>query len=486
VTLASLRHLQGAGEAPVGDARAFERRRSRFSGNLLASASVVILLAIAFGFYVRSERLADKANDLRHKSLLLADELRQSSDDLTRMVRTYVITGDVAYKQHYQDILDIRDGKKPRPQDYQRVYWDLVLPGGQAPRPDSPQAIGLLELMRQTGFTEEEFGKLAEAKANSDGLTGPEFEAMKLVESTGPDTESNRLKARMMMHDAKYHQAKAAIMKPIDEFFVLMDNRTSNAVRTARDHATVLLYAFIALALALLLMLWRAYAALSYYLGGSLDEIHQQIVKLGSGDFSSAVEVNGAPKDHVLGWLSETQGKLNDIDREVSHDLRAPLRAIEGFSAKVVERYGSQVDAEGQRLLGVVRANARKMARLIDDLLAFSRTGRSEMHYSRLNMEDMARSAFGEVAPDPELRARIDFRFGDLPEVDGDAALLKQVWINLLSNAVKFSAGREDPAIEIEGAVEGIPPCTGCGTTGRASRWRTLGSSSGSSSAFTG
>ena len=153
--------------------------------------------------------------------------------------------------------------------------------------------------------------------------------------------------------------------------------------------------------------------------------------------------------------LEASNKELEAFSYSVSHDLRAPLRAIEGFSAMVVERCGSQVDAEAQRLLGVVRTNARRMARLIDDLLAFSRTGRSEMRYAPLNMEEMARAAFGEVAADPEVRAKIDFEVGDLPEVEGDAALLRQVWVNLLSNAVKFSSRKERPVIEVEGIMEG-------------------------------
>lgn len=74
-------------------------------------------LAIAFAFYVCSEKQIDRANNLRHQSFLLADELRQSSDDLTRMARTYVVTGHPVYQQRYQAILDIRDGQQPRPED---------------------------------------------------------------------------------------------------------------------------------------------------------------------------------------------------------------------------------------------------------------------------------------------------------------------------------------------------------------------------------
>ena len=153
--------------------------------------------------------------------------------------------------------------------------------------------------------------------------------------------------------------------------------------------------------------------------------------------------------------LEASNKELEAFSYSVSHDLRAPLRAVEGFSAMVVERCGDQVDAEAQRLLGIVRTNARKMARLIDDLLAFSRAGRSEIRYSRLNMGEMARSAFLEVAPDPEVRAKIDVRVGDLPEAEGDAAVLRQVWVNLLSNAVKFSSRKERPVIEVEGIMEG-------------------------------
>ena len=81
----------------------------------------------------------------------LADELLQSSDDLTRMVRSYVITGNPIYKQHFQNILYIRDGKMSRPVNYHDIYWDLVLADG--PHPDNGQKIALLDLMRQAGFT---------------------------------------------------------------------------------------------------------------------------------------------------------------------------------------------------------------------------------------------------------------------------------------------------------------------------------------------
>jgi methyl-accepting chemotaxis protein len=119
----------------------------------------------------------------RYNSYLLADGLRQSSDDLTRLARTYVITGDAKYEKQYWDVLDIRNGKKARPQDYQRIYWDFMAVDGIAPRP-SEGSISLQDLMKQASFSNEEFAKLKEAQANSDDLVKSETIAMNAVKRT--------------------------------------------------------------------------------------------------------------------------------------------------------------------------------------------------------------------------------------------------------------------------------------------------------------
>ena len=153
--------------------------------------------------------------------------------------------------------------------------------------------------------------------------------------------------------------------------------------------------------------------------------------------------------------LETANKELEAFAYSISHDLRAPLRAIEGFSGIVVEDYGKTLDAEAQRLLGVVRANVMKMSRLIDDLLTFSRTGRSELKQGRLDMGEIARTVFAEIVADAETRTRIDFNVGTLPEAEGDAALVRQVWFNVLSNAVKFTSRQEQPVIEVTGRLEG-------------------------------
>jgi hypothetical protein len=107
---------------------------------------VFIAVVVSFVLYVRAEKAIDRANEARHASILLAGELRQSSDDLTRMVRTYVVTGNPLYQQHYREILAIRDGKAPRPVDYQSSYWDLVLGDDRRPQLSAP-APSLLQRM---------------------------------------------------------------------------------------------------------------------------------------------------------------------------------------------------------------------------------------------------------------------------------------------------------------------------------------------------
>jgi PAS domain S-box-containing protein len=140
--------------------------------------------------------------------------------------------------------------------------------------------------------------------------------------------------------------------------------------------------------------------------------------------------------------------ELEAFSYSVSHDLRAPLRAIDGYTRILVEDYEEKFDAEGRRICGVISAEARRMGQLIDDLLAFSRLGRKEMFTSKIDMKALAISVFEELAREPE-RERIDFQIGKLPGAKGDLSLMHQVWVNLLSNALKFTSKKELATIEV-------------------------------------
>jgi PAS domain S-box-containing protein len=234
-------------------------RVAQFSRSLWLIAALFAVLAISFASYVWSEHEVDRTNALRYQSYLLADELRHSSDDLTRMARTYVVTHDPAYRQAYQDILDIREGLRARPDDAQRLYWDLVLvPGYSVPTGAQPK-IALLDRMRQLGFPEQEFQKLTTAKASSDQLTALELEAMRLSEDRGPNAADNQAAALAMLHDERYHQTKAAIMQPITEVFLLMERRTQASLDQSMRTATLLRVVFSGFCIGLFGVLARTY-----------------------------------------------------------------------------------------------------------------------------------------------------------------------------------------------------------------------------------
>jgi PAS domain S-box-containing protein len=142
--------------------------------------------------------------------------------------------------------------------------------------------------------------------------------------------------------------------------------------------------------------------------------------------------------------------ELEAFSYSVSHDLRAPLRAIDGFTHAIIEDYADKFDEEGKRLLDIVSSNAQKMGQLIDDLLTFSRTGRQELRMSKIEMDTLARTVFEELkAAAPE--RTIQFAIKPLPLAHGDQGMIRQVFVNLLSNAIKFTRPKETAIIEVGG-----------------------------------
>lgn len=152
--------------------------------------------------------------------------------------------------------------------------------------------------------------------------------------------------------------------------------------------------------------------------------------------------------------LEYANKELEAFSYSVSHDLRAPLRAIDGFSRILLEDYAEHLDAEGKRVLDVVRANSKQMGQLIDDLLAFSRLSRTGIEKSEIDMTKLARSVTDELRhPDPD-RA-VDVQIDSLPTARGDMALLRQVFINLISNALKYTRHKPEAKVEISSFAEG-------------------------------
>jgi methyl-accepting chemotaxis protein len=211
---------------------------------MFANALAIIVLGVSFWFYTNLQVGVSQAQENRYVSYLLADELRQSSDDLTRLARTYVVTGDAKYERQYNDILGIRNGDKPRPAEYHRIYWDFMANDNVKPRPDTVK-VSLQELMKRAGFTAAEFEFLSQAQANSDGLVKLEVKAMNAAKGRFSDNSGNYsvvgapdlALARTLMHGPEYHSLKAGIMVPVDQFFVALDARTGAAIAKSKSRA---------------------------------------------------------------------------------------------------------------------------------------------------------------------------------------------------------------------------------------------------------
>lgn len=143
--------------------------------------------------------------------------------------------------------------------------------------------------------------------------------------------------------------------------------------------------------------------------------------------------------------LGQANRELEGFAYSVSHDLRAPLRAIDGFSRMLEERAASRLDSEDRRLLAVIRSSSQDMGNLIDDLLHFSRVSRSPLQRHATDMEELVKKAWLDVAAD----YAGDILIKELPTVPCDPVLLQQVWLNLLGNAVKYTSRQENPRIEV-------------------------------------
>jgi len=146
--------------------------------------------------------------------------------------------------------------------------------------------------------------------------------------------------------------------------------------------------------------------------------------------------------------LEAANQELEAFSYSVSHDLRAPLRHVGGFVEMLRQEAANDLSAKGRQYVGVISDSANQMGRLIDNLLSFSRMGRTEMRKIRINMEELLQEVVQETRRDTEGRA-IEWNIGPLPTVMGDRSMLKQVWVNLVSNAVKFTRGRQPARIEI-------------------------------------
>lgn len=319
------------------------RRYASLLLGLLAVAAVAIGLC-QWRLDAANHRVA-QAYQQRYVSTQLANELRRSSDDLTRLARTYVATGDAKWEQQYNEILAIRSGKAPRPLDYDRIYWDFRA-ADEPLRAEQGETISLQEMMKRAGFTDEEFAKLHDAEQNSNDLVKTETVAMNLVKGLTPDDAGHFTKqgppdlekARALMFDANYHRFKAKIMHPIDDFLKLLDARTEGAI--ARAQASAQTWKIISAAVAIGILAFFAlmlHMMFKRVLAG-LEAAASTASRVAAGDLTShfdAHRVDPQAKDEISRVMRALQ-TMNDGLVRIVTDVRSGTDTIATASHEIM------------------------------------------------------------------------------------------------------------------------------------------------------
>ena len=262
---------------------------------LLTSLGPVIGLMVLSWLTFLNQRDLNHSHANRHESLRLAHELRASSEELTRLARTYVVTGDADYEKQYWHVLDVRNGKQPRPDG---------------------RTVSLRTLMQQQGFTDEEFAKLQEAEDKSNALVTTETIAMHAVKGELDDGRGGYTKkgppdpelARRIMHDDRYHSDKSIIMGPIGEFVTLLDDRTEEATLRFRRWGDLLQLAGLILTAIALVTAWlgiRRHAAALRQAIGRLSDSSEHVA-------TGAAEVASSSR-HLAHGATEQVASLEEI-----------------------------------------------------------------------------------------------------------------------------------------------------------------------------
>ena len=210
---------------------------------------------------------------------------------------------------------------------------------------------------------------------------------------------------------------------------------------------------------------------LEIYLAGKKHFItseREQILDLLISSYEQAIQVNeelklrekevsmlNADLELRAAELAAANKELESFSYSVSHDLRAPLRAIDGFSRILEQDHSGTLDDQGRRLLGMVRDSTRRMGQLIEDLLRLSQWGRKPITFVKIGMTALAQEVFNELLANHEGNSP-KCVLEALPDAWGDRSLVRQVWFNLLSNAIKYTGFRESPVIHVSGHGEGL------------------------------
>ncbi|MAD42891.1 MAG: hybrid sensor histidine kinase/response regulator [Arcobacter sp.] len=434
-----------------------------------------IFVAVVVNKYQKATLKLENAYQMQYNSLLLVQELRQSSDDLTRMARTYVITGNPMFEKQFNTVLDIRNGVSPRPVRYKGIFWDfytlddkkLILEG---------EKVSLRELMKRANFSKEELTLLIESQKESDALTSLELIAMNAVKGIFKDEKGQfTIKdkpdfklARELMHSDEYHEAKIRIMQPLDKFYKALELRTKKAVDESQEEVKELeFYVNVIVLFSVIIFLLSSFIIL-FRIVYPIDLLRILMLKLSSndmdvdldkstyqdevGDMIGAVKIFKDNTQKLIASQKELKLAIEDAQSanksksiflaRMSHELRTPLNAILGFSNLLSK--SKNINTSEKDNLQTVKKSANYLLNIINEILELSKieAGKIEIIPRTIDFyetieEIEALFLFRSKAKGLNFNIKYDETLPRYITLDGQR--LKQIVINLLSNALKFT-----------------------------------------------
>ena len=435
-----------------------------------------ICVAVVINKYQKATIKLEDAYNMQYKSLILADELRQSSDDLTRMARTYVITGDPLFEEQYKTVLAIRNGELPRPKRYNGIFWDFfTLKDNNKPLLDG-EKIPLRELMIQANFPESELNLLFTSQNESDDLTNLELKAMNAIKGIFLDKdglytikgEPDFAMARELMHSSQYHLAKIRIMEPLDRFYKAFENRTKQKVIEAKKSVNEQEFNVNGIVVLSIVLFLMSFFTILFRIVYPLDLLRIVMLKLSQnemnieiekykfddelGDMVGAVEIfkdnteKLVASEHQLKLAMEEAKNANKAKSiflaRMSHELRTPLNAILGFT-NILKKSMNATILEKENL-NIIKKSGEHLLNIINEILELSKieAGKIEINPKNFDFFELIKEiedTFAFRSEGKNLKFNINLA-NDLPNfIKADEQRLRQILINLLGNSLKFT-----------------------------------------------
>lgn len=379
----------------------------------------VIFILIKAIISSSDQRLIDETNT--HKMTNMANELHQSSDDLTNYARSYVVTGDDTYLDKYFKVLSIRNGEIARPKNYNSIYWDMDDNLANKRHPGSVK-LSFKDIISTLPFLPLEIKLLTESEEHSNDLVNIEIKAFnsmagKFIDKDGAYTIKSKKDQKLaisLLHSKDYTIAKQTIMKPIDELITTVQNRRSNISKQSHKEAYKLF--MILSSVIILFIVGNIY--IYFYLNNKEEKKQKEI--------ETAMEYSKAKSIFLA---------------NMSHEIRTPLNAILGFVNLLKKEISSE---SGLEKIRIIQDSSNGLLKIIEDVLDLSKIESDKIEIDPVDFElkkefELVMSLFELRMSEVNITSYLNIS-PDVPKfINADSLRIKQVLINLLGNALKFS-----------------------------------------------